>query len=85
MSSHSGGHSTMRCQLAYKVLKALYNIPPSVTIDKNGQGLEFEIDELKPKDLGKQKHLQKLESQRAQYGRTIASQGHRSHRVGRGW
>lgn len=47
----------MRCQLAYKVLKALYNIPPSVTIDKNGQGLEFEIDELKPKDLGKQQQM----------------------------
>lgn len=57
MSSHNGGHSTMRCQLAYKVLKALYNIPTLVTIDKNGQGLEFEIDELKPKDLGKQQQM----------------------------
>lgn len=47
----------MRCQLAYKVLKALYNIPPSVTIDKNRQGLEFEIDELKHKDLGKQQQM----------------------------
>lgn len=47
----------MRCQLAYKVLKALYNIPTLVTIDKNGQGLEFEIDELKPKDLGKQQQM----------------------------